>query len=241
MVVKLMATKKIMTLFLLLLLVAISMPAVNSQSVPSWAFDGAYAQYSIIEHVNNSTSNSTILYTISAVDQAAQSFNVTMQSVPYSGTSISEKATFNNPAPFPAENITVLTALNAGRTMPGYNATTMTIKHITIKTAAGSFAADEVNYTTLNLPVNFSTINPDDLYNPNPSTANNMTMWVASSSGLIIMIIYGNITTMTLEKTNIGISSSSPLMYYIIIAILILITVFFIIRSRTHSNIYKSN
>jgi hypothetical protein len=240
MIVKLMITKKILILFLLLLLVALSAPTAYSQSVPSWALDGAYAQYGITEHVNNSTSNSTILYTISNVNQSSQSFNVTMESVPYSGTSITEKATFNNPAPFPAENITVLTSLNSGKVLPGYNSSTMTIKHVTIKTSAGSFAADEVTYNSLNLPVNFSTINPNDLYNPYPISPNNMTMWVDSSSGIIITIIYGNMTTITLEKTNIGASSVSPIVFYIVIVALILITVFFIIRGRKHGNIYRS-
>lgn len=239
MAVKLIATKKIMALVLMLLLMALSLPNVYAQSVPSWAFDGAYAQYSITEHVNNSTSNSTILYTITAVNKISQSFNVTVESVPYAGTSITDKATFNDPAPFPAENTTVLNALNAGTILPGYNATTMTIKHVTLKTAAGSFAADEVNYTTLNLPVNFSTINPDALYNPYSPTAHNMTMWVASSSGLILEIIYGNLTVMTIEKTNIGVFSGSLLGFYIMLIILILLVLFFFTRGRRHSNIYR--
>ncbi|MGC8497122.1 MAG: hypothetical protein ACP5NL_03885 [Thermoplasmata archaeon] len=239
MTLRMIATKKIVVLVILLLLAELSVPAAHAQSTPAWAFDGAYVQYGITEYANNSTSNSTILYTLSAVDLALQSFNVTMQSVPYSGTIITEKATFTDPAPFPAENITVLTALNAGRILPGYNATTMAIKHVTIKTGVGSFAADEVNYTTLNLPVNFITETPADLNNPNFPTVSNMTIWVASSSGLIIKIMYGNISSMTLEKTNIGVSSNSLLTLIIVIAILIFLVVFFIIRGRTHSNIYK--
>jgi len=194
----------------------------GSSQPPPFAFDGAYANYQFVVNVtssgfalNSSDFSLTMGFTITDVNNATQSFNVneTTHSSIFgisSTSSTSLPASFSDPSPFPAFNVSLLNNLTQG-TLPtsifgNISLANAVVKPgVTVNVPAGSFSTYEITISN-------STEGNEILGN---ITNANVTIYVESHSGMVIEIAmsipYQNLTmpvSLVLESTNVPVTIS---------------------------------
>ena len=183
-----------------------------SSGTPSWAFNGAYAQFQTSYSFNGVSISDTVKYTVSNVNVNSQSLDLT---VSYGGSassfpSYTTSSSFTNPSPL-AVSPSDLALLNVGKTPNDISGAQVTTG-VSVNVPAGSFTTDEVKF---------------------PYSG---TEWVEASSGLIVQtsgsiaaaLIPGAAQSLQvqLQSTNIptsGVSSSNVLLYAIIIIIVLVL------------------
>jgi hypothetical protein len=202
-------------------------PATNSSAVPPYAFNGAYTTYQATVYVSGSPSpaQGNITYTVSDVNDTTQSFYVNVTSsgdIPSDcgqvGTGAS--ATFADPSPLFALNMTYTDMLNQGILPPGTNQAILT-PNVELSVPAGTFVTDEV-------------------------TANGTSVWIGANSGIVVKDSSSSVGegscygTLVLSSTNINVggTSSSLLVYLIIVVavvvVVVLVVVLLLVR-RSHA------
>jgi len=207
---------------LIIVLVLACVPLVNlsaaASSKPAYAFEGAYAKYSINYTSYNTTAGVT--YLISHVNANAQTFNVYVN---FSGVLAeyyapqNETVTFSNPSPFPAVNSSILDKLNQGISPSGLNITNLT-KSVELSLPAGNFATDKLYISQ-----------------------GNLTIWIWQNTGMIVKETIGPQSApymvLQLEKTNITASAYMIASYYLylfafIVAVVIVLVVLIALAGR---------
>ncbi|MGC8631750.1 MAG: hypothetical protein ACP5T2_04955 [Thermoprotei archaeon] len=207
---------------LIIVFVLACVPLVNlsaaASSKPAYAFEGAYAKYSINYTSYNTTAGVT--YLISHVNANAQTFNVYVN---FSGvlaeyyTPQNETVTFSNPSPFPAVNSSILGKLNQGISPSGLNITNLT-RSVELSLPAGNFATDKLYISQ-----------------------GNLTIWIWQNTGMIVKETVGPQSApymvLQLEKTNITASAYTITSYYLylfafIVAVVIVLVVLIALAGR---------
>lgn len=207
-------------LIIVLLLASVQLVNVSAaaSSKPAYAFEGAYAKYSINYTSYNTTAGVT--YLISHVNANAQTFNVYVN---FSGVLSeyyapqNETVTFSNPSPFPAVNSSILDKLNEGISPSALNITNLT-RSVELSLPAGNFATDKLYISQ-----------------------GNLTIWIWQKTGMIVKETIGPQTApymvLQLEKTNITASAYTLASYYLylfafIIAVVIVLIALIALAGR---------
>ncbi|MCL4447555.1 MAG: hypothetical protein M1556_04595 [Candidatus Thermoplasmatota archaeon] len=177
----------------------------QSPSSPTYAFDGAYANYDMSFTYAGYTESIPIDFSVTNVNTANQSFTINeTYGGSYSMLSGIYQATFANPAPFPAVSSSDLKTLDQGNIPPDYSGGTV-LTHQSINVPAGTFTTDEITY-------------------------NGVTMWVDSTTGLLVKESGASFSFFTgdleLQSTNVkGTNSSTLSLLYIIIPIVVVVVI----------------
>lgn len=184
----------------------LSSSVVSTTIIPLWAFNGAYANYSLILTVGNTTVDTGWeIYTINQLNMSAGTFNMTteffdqVQASRGQGVlSANQVVPLNRSLVFSALNSSELDMLNQG-ILPGSSQNTSVVTSILVSVMAGTFQADQVT-----------------------SSGGSSLIWIDSYSGLVLksgVTLLQNLGTngtqsqqieTELSSTNIPMSATLP-------------------------------